>query len=99
MLSLVGTLIAMFVLDPELALVALWLFPATFIAVAIWGRIARPRFRRTRETIGALSGYLQETFAAECGSCDRLGGQRHRDRFGELNARDGSAQLSTNTAS
>ena len=99
LLSLVGTMVAMFVLDPELALVALWVFPATFIAVAIWSRIARPRFRLTRDTIGALSGYLQETFAAI--RIVRSFGQerRHHDRFRELNARDGSAQLSTNTAS
>jgi ABC-type multidrug transport system fused ATPase/permease subunit len=98
-LSLVGTLVAMFVLDPELAVVALWVFPVTFIAVAIWGRIARPRFRRTRDTIGALSGYLQETLAGI--RIVRSFGQerRHRDRFRELNERDGSAQLATNTAS
>jgi ATP-binding cassette, subfamily B, multidrug efflux pump len=55
-LAVVGTLVAMFLLDVELALVALWVFPATFAAMAVWGRLARPRFRRTRDTIGALSG-------------------------------------------
>jgi ABC-type multidrug transport system fused ATPase/permease subunit len=89
----------MFVLDPTLALVALWVFPATFVAVAIWGRVARPRYRRTRDTIGALSGYLQETFAGI--RIVRSFGQerRHHNRFSELNVTDGSAQLSTNTAS
>jgi ABC-type multidrug transport system fused ATPase/permease subunit len=98
-LALVGTLIAMFVLDADLALVALWVFPATFVAVAIWGRVARPRFRRTRDTIGALSGYLQETFAGIRIVRSFGQEQRHHDRFRTLNARDGSAQLSTNTAS
>jgi ABC-type multidrug transport system fused ATPase/permease subunit len=98
-LALVGTLIAMFLLDVELALVALWVFPATFATMAVWGRVARPRFRRTRDTIGAVSAYLQET----------LGGirlvrsfeqePRHRERFRELNARDGEAQLSTKNVS
>jgi ABC-type multidrug transport system fused ATPase/permease subunit len=98
-LALVGTIVAMFVLDAELALVALWVFPATFVAVAVWGRVARPRFRRTRDTIADLSGYLQETLGGI--RIVRSFGQerRHRERFAELNQRDGRAQLSTNRAS
>jgi ABC-type multidrug transport system fused ATPase/permease subunit len=98
-LALVGTIVAMFVLDAELALVALWVFPASFVAVAVWGRVARPRFRRTRDTIADLSGYLQETLGGI--RIVRSFGQerRHRERFAELNQRDGRAQLSTNRAS
>lgn len=94
-LAVVGTLVAMFLLDVELALVALWVFPATFAAMAVWDRLARPRFRRTRDTIGALSAYLQETLGGI--KLVRSFGQerRHRERFRELNARDGQAQLST----
>jgi ABC-type multidrug transport system fused ATPase/permease subunit len=94
-LALVGTLIAMFLLDVELALVAMWIFPAVFAAMAVWGRLARPRFRRTRDTIGALSAYIQETL--EGIRVVRSFGQerRHRERFRELNARDGEAQLAT----
>jgi ABC-type multidrug transport system fused ATPase/permease subunit len=94
-LAVVGTLVAMFLLDVELALVALWVFPATFAAMAVWGRLARPRFRRTRDTIGALSAYLQETLGGI--KLVRSFGQerRHRERFRELNACDGQAQLST----
>jgi ABC-type multidrug transport system fused ATPase/permease subunit len=99
LLALVGTLVAMFALDAELALIALWVFPATFVAVAVWGRIARPRFRRTRDTIAALSAYLQETLAGI--RIVRSFGQepRHRARFRALNQADGDAQLSTNAAS
>jgi ABC-type multidrug transport system fused ATPase/permease subunit len=99
LLALVGTLIAMFVLDVELALVALWVFPATVVTMAIWGRIARPRFRRTRDTIGAVSAYLQESLGAI--KVVRAFGQerRHRERFRELTARDGQAQMATKTAS
>jgi ABC-type multidrug transport system fused ATPase/permease subunit len=99
LLALVGTLIAMFLLDAELALVALWVFPATVVTMAVWGRFARPRFRRTRDTIGALSAYLQESLGAI--KIVRAFGQeqRHRDRFRELNARDGEAQMATKTVS
>jgi ABC-type multidrug transport system fused ATPase/permease subunit len=94
-LAVVGTLVAMFLLDVELALVALWVFPATFAAMAVWGRLARPRFRRTRDTIGALSGDLQETLGGI--KLVRSFGQerRHRERFRTLNSRDGQAQIST----
>ncbi len=99
LLAVVGTLIAMFLLDAELALVALWVFPATVVTMAVWGRIARPRFRRTRDTIGAVSAYLQESLGAI--KIVRAFGQekRHRDRFRELNARDGEAQMATKTVS
>lgn len=99
LLALVGTLIAMFLLDVELALVALWVFPATVVTIAVWNRIARPRFRRTRDTIGAVSGYLQESLGAI--KVVRAFGQerRHRERFGELTARDGEAQMATKTVS
>ena len=83
------------IIDVELALVAMWIFPAVFAAMAVWGRLARPRFRRTRDTIGALTAYLQETL--EGIRVVRSFGQerRHRERFRELNARDGEAQLAT----
>jgi ABC-type multidrug transport system fused ATPase/permease subunit len=94
-LAVVGTLLAMFLIDVELALIALWVFPVTFVTMAVWGRVARPRFKRTRDTIGALSAYLQETLAGI--KVVRSFGQerRHRDRFSELNVTDGEAQLVT----
>ena len=97
LLALVGTLIAMFLLDVGLALVALWVFPASIAAMAVWNRLARPRFRRTRDTIGAVSAYLQESLGAI--KVVRAFGQepRHRERFGELTARDGEAQMATKT--
>ena len=97
-LSLVGTLIAMFVLDLELAFIALWVFPVTFAVVAVWSRVSRPLFRRTRDTIAAVSGYLQETFAGI--RIVRSFGQeaRHRARFELLNANDVEAQMATNRA-
>ena len=97
LLALVGTLIAMFLLDVGLALVALWVFPASIAAMAIWNRLARPRFRRTRDTIGAVSAYLQESLGAI--KVVRAFGQepRHRERFSELTARDGEAQMATKT--
>ena len=98
-LALVGTIMAMFLLDAGLALIALWVFPASFAAMAVWGRVARPLYGRTRDTIADLSAYLQETVGGI--RIVRTFGQeaRHRKRFTELNQRDGRAQLATNAAS
>ena len=97
LLAVVGTLVAMFLLDVELAFVALWVFPATVVTMAVWNRFARPRYRRTRDTIGAVSAYLQESLGGI--KVVRAFGQerRHRERFRELNARDGEAQMATKT--
>ena len=79
LLALVGTIVAMFLLDAELALIALWVFPASFAAMAVWGRVARPLFRRTRDTIAACPPTCRSRSAAS--SVVRSFGQeaRHRD--------------------
>ena len=93
LLALVGTLVAMFVLDAELALIALWVFPASFVAMAVWGRLARPRFRRTRDTIGAVSrATCRRHSAASRSSAVRPGAAPPR-RLAGLNATDGQAQM------
>jgi ABC-type multidrug transport system fused ATPase/permease subunit len=95
LLALVGTVVAMFVLDVELAFIGLGVFPATFAAMAVWGRVARPRFRVTRDTIAAVSAYLQETLAGIKIVRSFRQERRHRERFRMLNERDGHAEMST----
>jgi ABC-type multidrug transport system fused ATPase/permease subunit len=95
LLALVGTVVAMFVLDVELAFIGLGVFPATFAAMAVWGRVARPRFRVTRDTIAAVSAYLHETLAGIKIVRSFRQERRHRERFRTLNERDGHAEMST----
>jgi ABC-type multidrug transport system fused ATPase/permease subunit len=85
----------MFVLDVELAFIGLGVFPATFAAMAVWGRVARPRFRVTRDTIAAVSAYLQETLGGIKIVRSFRQERRHRERFRTLNERDGHAEMST----
>jgi ABC-type multidrug transport system fused ATPase/permease subunit len=62
-LTLVGAIAVLLYLDPKLALITFAIVP--FVAGAsIWFRLASTgAFRRTRDTIAAITGYLQETLS------------------------------------
>jgi ATP-binding cassette subfamily B protein len=62
-LTLFGTIAILLVLDLRLALITFCIFP--FVGGgAIWFRlVSAGAFRRTRETIGAITAYLQETLS------------------------------------
>ena len=98
-LALIGTLVAMFVLDWQLALVSLWIFPVALGMTAVWNRVARSRFRRTRDTISDVAAYVQETLAAIKLVRSFRQEARHSARFAELNEVDRAAQLRTNAVS
>ena len=98
-LALIGTLVAMFVLDWQLALVSLWIFPVAVGMTAVWNRVARSRFPRTRDTISDVSAYVQETLSAIKLVRSFRQEARHSARFAELNEVDRAAQLRTNAVS
>ncbi|HEX4624034.1 MAG TPA: ABC transporter ATP-binding protein [Solirubrobacteraceae bacterium] len=98
-LALIGTLVAMFVLDWQLALVSLWIFPVAVGMTAVWNRVARSRFRRTRDTISDVAAYVQETLSAIKLVRSFRQEARHSARFAELNEVDRAAQLRTNAVS
>ena len=58
--SLIGIMVAMFVLSWQLALSVLIMLPALVITTTIFSRRARKSFRKTRETIGDVSAGLEE---------------------------------------
>ena len=62
-LTLVGTVVILLVLDVKLALLTFLIFPLLG-GGSLWFRIvSASAFRRTRETIGAITAYLQETLS------------------------------------
>jgi ABC-type multidrug transport system fused ATPase/permease subunit len=94
-LTLIGTIAILLLLDLRLAVL-------TFIALvpmalgSIWFRIASTgAFRRTRETIGALTAYLQETLSGISVVRAFATERRHEARFGALNAENRSANMAT----
>ena len=94
-LTLIGAIGVLVYLDPKLALLTFCVVP--FVAGAsIWFRlISTNAFRRTRETIGAITAYLQETLSGI--RVVRSFGQEpaHEQRFAELNEENREANMLT----
>ena len=94
-LTLIGTVVILLTLDTRLALITFCVFPLV-IAGSIWFRLASAgAFRRTRETIGAITAYLQETLSGI--RVVRSFGQEpfHEARFAELNDENRDANMVT----
>ncbi len=94
-LTLIGAIGVLVYLDPKLALLTFCIVP--FVAGAsIWFRlVSAGAFRRTRETIGAITAYLQETLSGI--RVVRSFGQEpaHVERFAELNEENREANMVT----
>jgi ABC-type multidrug transport system fused ATPase/permease subunit len=94
-LTLIGAIGVLLYLDVDLALLTFCVVP--FVAGAsIWFRlVSAGAFRRTRETIGSITGYLQETLSGI--RVVRSFGQEpaHEARFAELNEDNREANMVT----
>jgi ATP-binding cassette subfamily B protein len=94
-LTLIGAIGVLLYLDVDLALLTFCIVP--FVAGAsIWFRlVSAGAFRRTRETIGSITGYLQETLSGI--RVVRSFGQEpaHEARFAELNEDNREANMVT----
>jgi len=94
-LTLLGTVGILIYLDLKLALLTFCILP--FVAgLSIWFRlVSAGAFRRTRETIGSITAYLQETLSGI--RVVRSFGQepQHMARFAELNEDNREANMVT----
>jgi ABC-type multidrug transport system fused ATPase/permease subunit len=94
-LTLLGTVVILLTLDVKLALITFCIFPL-LAAGSLWFRlVSAGAFRRTRETIGAITAYLQETLSGI--RVVRSFGQEphHEAQFAELNAENRDANMKT----
>ncbi len=94
-LTLIGAVGVLLYLDIKLALLTFCIVP--FVAAgSIWFRIASAgAFRRTRETIGAITAYLQETLSG-IRVVRTFGAEpRHEARFAQLNEENRDANMRT----
>ncbi|HUA12435.1 MAG TPA: ABC transporter ATP-binding protein [Solirubrobacteraceae bacterium] len=94
-LTLAGTVVILLVLDVKLALITFLVFPF-LIAGSMWFRFASATaFRRTRETIGAVTAYLQETLSG-IRIVRTFGQERHHEAaFAALNDDNREANMKT----
>ena len=85
----------LFLLDLQLALITFLVFPL-LLGASLWFRlVSAGAFRRTRETIGSITAYLQETLSGI--RVVRSFGQEpfHEARFAELNEDNREANMVT----
>jgi ATP-binding cassette subfamily B protein len=94
-LTLVGVVVILLVLDVKLALVTFITFPLIAAASIVFRIVSHGAYRETRERIGAITGYLQETLSGV--RVVRSFGQepRHMDAMTELNEANRAANMRT----
>jgi len=94
-LTLLGTIVILLLLDVRLALLTFLIIPVVGIASFVFRVVSADAYRRTRETIGAITAYLQETLSGI--RVVRTFGQepRHQREFGVLNDANRAANMTT----
>jgi ATP-binding cassette subfamily B protein len=94
-LTLLGSIAILLFLDAKLALLTFIMFPVMAVGSLAFRLASADAFGRTRETIGALTAYLQETLSGVRVVRSFAQEPRHRARFAELNADNRAANMTT----
>jgi ABC-type multidrug transport system fused ATPase/permease subunit len=94
-LMLLGVIVILLVLDPHLALLTFITLPILGIGAFAFRIASADAYRRTREKIAAITGYLQESLSGI--RVVRAFGQerQHIERFAELNEENRAANMIT----
>mgnify|MGYP003440236383 CR=1 FL=1 len=95
LLTLVGVVVILVLLDRHLALVTFTVLPLLFLTSLVFRRVSRGAFRETRERISAITSHLQETLSGV--RVVRSFGQedRHIARMETLNTLNRQANMKT----
>jgi ABC-type multidrug transport system fused ATPase/permease subunit len=94
-LTLVGSVAILLYLDARLALLTFLIFPVMAVGSLAFRIASADAYRRTRETISAITSYLQETLSGIRVVRAFAQEPRHRARFAELNDVNRDANLVT----
>jgi ABC-type multidrug transport system fused ATPase/permease subunit len=94
-LTLVGSIAILLYLDVQLALLTFLIFPVMAIGSLAFRIASADAYRRTRETISAITVYLQETLSGIRVVRAFAQEPRHRAHFAELNDTNRAANLVT----
>jgi ABC-type multidrug transport system fused ATPase/permease subunit len=94
-LTLIGSIAILLWFDVELALLTFIIFPVMAVGSLAFRLASADAFRRTRETIGQLTAYLQETLSGIRVMRSFAQEPRHIDRFAVLNAENRAANQTT----
>lgn len=94
-LTLLGTIAILFFLDVQLTLIVLLMFPIMGIVSFVFRIASADAYARTRETIGAITAYLQESLSG-IRVVRSFGQERaHSKRFHGLNQDNQAANMKT----
>ncbi len=94
-LTLLGVVLILLFLDLKLALVVFLTFPLLAVGSLVFRVISAGAYRRTRETIAAITGYLQETLSGVRVVRSFAQEGRHLERMAALNDDNRRANLTT----
>ncbi|MEA2272431.1 MAG: ATP-binding cassette, subfamily bacterial [Solirubrobacteraceae bacterium] len=94
-LTLVGTVVVLVILDLHLALLTFLMIPLLLVGGLVFRIASADAYRRTRETIGAITGYLQETLSGIRVVRAFAQEPRHVDAFARLNDTNRDANMKT----
>jgi ABC-type multidrug transport system fused ATPase/permease subunit len=94
-LTLIGSIVILLTFDVELALITFLIFPVMAVGSFLFRLASADAYRRTRETIGAITAYLQETLSGVRVVRAFAQEPRHLRRFDELNDENRAANLVT----
>ena len=93
LLGLIGIMVAMLVLNVRLALVCFTIIPAMLVTTWLFAARARSAFRKTRQTVGAVTADLQEGIVGvrQAQAFNRT--DKNIERFRERNAANRDANV------
>jgi ABC-type multidrug transport system fused ATPase/permease subunit len=94
-LTLVGSIVILLAFDVRLALLTFLIFPVMAIGSLAFRIASADAYRRTRETIGAITAYLQESLSGIRVIKSFAKEGRHLDVFGDLNDFNRDANMIT----
>ncbi|MEJ7785086.1 MAG: ABC transporter ATP-binding protein [Solirubrobacteraceae bacterium] len=94
-LTLLGTVAILLVFDVELALITFCILPVMALGSLAFRIASADAYKRTRETIGAITGYLQESLSGIRVVRSFAQEPRHRRRFHALNDDNRDANMKT----
>jgi ABC-type multidrug transport system fused ATPase/permease subunit len=94
-LTLVGSIVILLLFDVQLALLTFIIFPIMAVGSFAFRLASADAFGRTRETIGALTAYLQESLSGIRVLKSFAQEPRHLGRFAALNAENRAANMTT----
>ncbi|HEU4975853.1 MAG TPA: ABC transporter ATP-binding protein [Baekduia sp.] len=94
-LTLVGSIVILLLFDVQLALLTFVIFPVMAAGSLAFRLASADAFKRTRETIGAITAYLQESLSGIRVLRSFAQEPRHLRQFGHLNAANRQANMTT----